>query len=110
LREAGASEADRAAAKAAALEARTAVGEALTELQLLTDDVHVLALADRIVDITFTLHLAANQADRADAAASVVPAHGPADVAGAVPVASVMPVERRTPLRWWVNSAGARMG
>ncbi|MFF4787891.1 hypothetical protein ACFY3E_42070 [Streptomyces griseorubiginosus] len=64
LREAGAPEADQAAAKQAALEARTAVGEALTELQLLTDDPHVLALADRIVDVTFTLHDAPHRADR----------------------------------------------
>jgi len=64
LREASAPEAEQAAAKAAALEARTAVGEALTELQLLTDDVHVLALADGIVDVTFTLHEAPDRADR----------------------------------------------
>jgi hypothetical protein len=64
LREAGAPEVDQAAAKQAALEARTAVGEALTELQLLTDDSRVLALADRIVDITFTLHEAPDRADR----------------------------------------------
>ncbi|MFJ9634435.1 hypothetical protein ACIRU8_42760 [Streptomyces sp. NPDC101175] len=64
LREADAPEADQEAAKAAALEARTAVGEALTELQLLTDDSRVLSLADRIVDITFTLHEAPDQAHR----------------------------------------------
>ncbi|WP_143674428.1 MULTISPECIES: hypothetical protein [Streptomyces] len=64
LREAGASEAEQAAAKTAALEARTAVGEALTELQLLTDDPHVLELAARVVDVTFTLHEAPDRADR----------------------------------------------
>ncbi|MFF3968019.1 hypothetical protein ACFYZI_41520 [Streptomyces griseorubiginosus] len=64
LREAGAPEVDQAAAKQAALEARTAVGEALTELQLLTDDPHVLQLADRIVGVTFTLHEAPDRADR----------------------------------------------
>lgn len=64
LREAGASEAEQEAAKTAALEARTAVGEALTELRLLTDDPRVLALADRVVDATFTLHDAADRADR----------------------------------------------
>ncbi|WP_405886452.1 hypothetical protein OG762_46875 (plasmid) [Streptomyces sp. NBC_01136] len=45
LREAGASGAVQAAAKLAALEARTAVGEALTELQLLAADPRVLELA-----------------------------------------------------------------
>jgi hypothetical protein len=64
LREADASEAEQAAAKQAALEARTAVGEALTELQLLTDDPRVLELAARVVDVTFTLHEAPDRADR----------------------------------------------
>ncbi|MFJ9380326.1 hypothetical protein [Streptomyces sp. NPDC101455] len=64
LREADVSETEQDAAKTAALEARTLAGEALTELQLLTDDPHVLALADRIVDVTFTLHEAADRADR----------------------------------------------
>ncbi|SEC22601.1 hypothetical protein SAMN05216489_00201 [Streptomyces sp. 3213] len=64
LREDGASEAEQETAKTAALEARTVAGEALTELQLLTDDVRVLALADRVVDVTFTLHEAADRADR----------------------------------------------
>jgi len=64
LREGGASESERAAAKQAALEARTAVGEALTELQLLTDNPRVLELADTLVDITFTLHEAPDRADR----------------------------------------------
>ncbi|MGW1506973.1 hypothetical protein ACWCQW_52795 [Streptomyces mirabilis] len=32
------------------------MGEALTELQLLTDDPRVLELADTLVDATFTLH------------------------------------------------------
>ncbi|WP_105973677.1 hypothetical protein [Streptomyces geranii] len=64
LVEAGASEPERAAAKQAAMEARTAVGEALTELQLLTDDPHVLDLADTLVDITFALHKAPDRADR----------------------------------------------
>jgi len=54
----------KAAAKQAALEARTAVGEALTELQLLTDNPRVLELADTLVDITFTLHEAPDRADR----------------------------------------------
>lgn len=60
----GASEGDQAAAKAAVLEARTAVGEVLTELQLLTDDPRVRALADRVVDVTFTLHEAPDRANR----------------------------------------------
>ncbi|MFE2424938.1 hypothetical protein [Streptomyces hokutonensis] len=64
LRQAGASEAEQEAAKTDALKARTTVGEALTELQLLTDDPCVLALADRVVDVTFTLHEAADRADR----------------------------------------------
>ncbi|MFG2858112.1 hypothetical protein ACGFZ9_47380 [Streptomyces mirabilis] len=64
LREAGASEAEQEAAKTAALEARTAAGEALTELQLLTDDPHVLELAARVVDVTFHLHDAPDRADR----------------------------------------------
>jgi hypothetical protein len=38
------------------------VGEALTELKLLTEDGWVLALADRIVDVTFTLHEAPDRA------------------------------------------------
>ncbi|MFJ9381638.1 hypothetical protein [Streptomyces sp. NPDC101455] len=64
LREDGGSEAEQEIAKTAALEAHTVAGEALTELQLLTDDLRVLALADRIVDVTFTLHEAADRADR----------------------------------------------
>ncbi|MGX1913543.1 hypothetical protein ACWIID_32590 [Streptomyces phaeochromogenes] len=64
LREAGAPAAEQEAAKAAALEARTIVGEALTELQLLTGDPHVLELAADIVDITFNLHDAPDRADR----------------------------------------------
>jgi hypothetical protein len=44
------------AAKEAALEARTAVGEALTELQLLTEDPRVLELAAHVVDFTHSLH------------------------------------------------------
>ncbi|WJV51749.1 hypothetical protein [Streptomyces flavofungini] len=64
LREAGAPEAEQAAAKHAALEARTTAGEALAELQLLTDDPRVRQLADRIVDLTFTLHEAPDRADR----------------------------------------------
>lgn len=56
LVEAGGSETERAAAKQAALEARTAVGEALTELQLPTADRRALELADTLVDATFTLH------------------------------------------------------
>lgn len=64
LREAGAPAAEQEAAKAAALEARTIVGEALTELQLLTGDPHVLELAAAIVDITFNLHDAPDRADR----------------------------------------------
>ncbi|MCQ8835831.1 hypothetical protein [Streptomyces malaysiensis] len=64
LREKDASEAEQTAAKQAALEARTAAGEALTELQLLTDDPQILQLADRLVDVTFTLHQAPDQADR----------------------------------------------
>lgn len=40
------------------------MGEVLTELHLLTDDPRVLELADRVVDITFNLHQAADQADR----------------------------------------------
>lgn len=64
LREAGAPETEQAVAKTAALEARTAVGEALTELQLLADDPHVLELAARVVDVTFTLHEAPDRADR----------------------------------------------
>ncbi|MGR3875658.1 hypothetical protein ACUXZZ_44785 [Streptomyces graminifolii] len=46
------------------MEARILAGEALTELQLLTDDPHVLALADRVVDVSFTLHEASDRADR----------------------------------------------
>ncbi|WP_413105691.1 hypothetical protein [Streptomyces sp. Inha503] len=57
-------EAEQTAAKHAALEARTVVGEALTELQLLTDDPRVLSLAARVVDVTFTLHEAPDRADR----------------------------------------------
>ncbi|MFD3931744.1 hypothetical protein [Streptomyces sp. NPDC058614] len=64
LREAGASDAEQAAAKQAALEARTAVGEALTELQLLTDDPRVLELAARAVDVTYSLHEAPDRASR----------------------------------------------
>ncbi|WP_328825967.1 hypothetical protein OHT77_01015 [Streptomyces sp. NBC_00252] len=64
LREDDASEAEQEVAKTAAVEARTVVGEALTELQLLTEGARVLALADRIVDVTFTLHEAADRADR----------------------------------------------
>ncbi|MFE7070091.1 hypothetical protein ACFU96_08390 [Streptomyces sp. NPDC057620] len=64
LRETGASEAEQSAAKTAALETRTAVGEALTELQLLTDDQHVLELAARVVDVTFYLHEAPDRAER----------------------------------------------
>jgi hypothetical protein len=55
LRETGAPAAEQEAAKAAAMEARTAAGEALTELQMLTDDPHVLELAADVVDITFNL-------------------------------------------------------
>ncbi|WP_445520818.1 hypothetical protein [Streptomyces sp. NEAU-174] len=64
LREADASEAEQSATKQAALEARTVVGEALTELQLLTDDPRVLQLAVRVVDVTFALHEASDRADR----------------------------------------------
>ncbi|WP_158697300.1 hypothetical protein [Streptomyces hokutonensis] len=64
LRESGASEAEQEAAKTDALKARTTVGEALTELQLLTDNPRVLELADTLVDITFTLHEAPDRADR----------------------------------------------
>ena len=64
LREADASEAEQEAAKTAALVARTAVGEALTELHLLTDDPRVLELAARVVDVTFNLHDAPDRADR----------------------------------------------
>ncbi|MEW1717915.1 hypothetical protein [Streptomyces sp. NPDC093109] len=51
------------------VEARTA-DEDLTELQPLTDDPRVLALADHVVDITFNLHKAPDRADR-DRRASV---------------------------------------
>ncbi|MFF7986955.1 hypothetical protein ACFZDK_49115 [Streptomyces sp. NPDC007901] len=85
LREGGASEGDQAAAKTAALEARTAVGEALTELQLLTDDPRVLALADRVVDVTFTLHEAPDRADRDRRAGLARAAHN-AFVAAAGPL------------------------
>ena len=64
LRETGAPAAEQEAAKAAAMEARTAAGEALTELQMLTDDPHVLELAADVVDITFNLHDAPDRADR----------------------------------------------
>ncbi|WP_405867984.1 hypothetical protein OG407_49270 [Streptomyces sp. NBC_01515] len=64
LREADATEAEQEAAKTSALVARTAVGEALTELQLLTDDPRVLELAARVVDVTFNLHEAPNRAHR----------------------------------------------
>ncbi|MGW0836492.1 hypothetical protein [Streptomyces prunicolor] len=64
LRETGAPAAEQETAKAAAMEARTAAGEALTELHLLTDDPHVLELAADVVDITFNLHDAPDRADR----------------------------------------------
>jgi DUF1680 family protein len=51
-------------AKQAALEARTAVGEALTELQLLTNDPRVLELAARVIHITYNLYEAPDRADR----------------------------------------------
>ncbi|MFD8221076.1 hypothetical protein ACFV2U_47330 [Streptomyces sp. NPDC059697] len=54
--EADASDAEQAAAKQAALEARTAAGEALTELQLVTDDPRILELAAHVVDFTYSLH------------------------------------------------------
>jgi hypothetical protein len=50
-----------------ALEARTAVGEALTELQLLTDEPRVLELAARVIDITY-LHEAPDRDRRTDVA------------------------------------------
>lgn len=64
LRETDVPGTEQAAAKQAALEARTAVGEALTELQLLTDDPRVLQLAARVVDVTFALHEATDRAER----------------------------------------------
>ncbi|WP_460073985.1 hypothetical protein [Streptomyces sp. YKOK-I1] len=85
LREAVAPEGDREAAKTAALEARTAVGEALTELQLLTDDPRVLALAHRVVDVTFTLHEASDRSDRDRRAGLARAAHN-AFVAAAGPL------------------------
>ncbi|WP_329374925.1 hypothetical protein [Streptomyces sp. NBC_01483] len=50
--------------QAAALEARTDVGEALPQLQPMTGDPRVLELAARVVDITFNLHEAPDRADR----------------------------------------------
>ena len=64
LRETNAPAAEQEAAKEAAMEARTVAGESLTELQLLTDDPHVLELAADVVDITFHLHDAPDRADR----------------------------------------------
>ncbi|MEV7684046.1 hypothetical protein AB0O64_36755 [Streptomyces sp. NPDC088341] len=85
LREAGASDGEQAAAKTAALEARTDVGEFLTELQLLTDDPHVLELAARVVDVTFNLHEAPHRADR-DRRGDVAKAAHNAFVAAAGPL------------------------
>ncbi|MER5666525.1 hypothetical protein [Streptomyces mirabilis] len=74
LREAGASDAEQTAAKQPRSK-RAAVGEALTELQLLTDDPRVLELAARAIDITYSLHEAHNRADRDRRAAVARAAH-----------------------------------
>jgi len=55
-RETGAPGAEQAATKQDAVEARTSVGEALTKSGCWPTPPHVLALADRVVDVAFTLH------------------------------------------------------
>lgn len=86
LKETGASEADQAAVRTAALEARTVVGESLAELQMLTEDPGVLQLAARLVDVTFSLHEAPDQADRDRRGGAARAAHD-AFVAAAGPLA-----------------------
>jgi hypothetical protein len=75
LRVAGAPEVERAAAERRALEARTAVTEALAALQLCTDDQAVLDHATRAVDVAFTLHRAADPEDMDHRAADARGAH-----------------------------------
>ncbi|MEU9190031.1 hypothetical protein AB0D14_36960 [Streptomyces sp. NPDC048484] len=77
LREAGAPEAEQAAAKQTALEARTSVDEVLAELPLLVGGPRVLELAGTLGDVTFTLLLNTAQGLRFRPAIS-----GPATQAG----------------------------